>query len=75
MEGPGVGVLVLVRREFQVSRVVSIPGRPGAMDSVGMVLSTVRGRVAILCVYAPPSRVLEGDMNGPPCWIGCGRIL
>ena len=37
MEGQGSGVLVLVRRELQVSRVVSIPGRPRAVDCVGVV--------------------------------------
>ena len=39
-----------------------MPGSPGAMDCVGVVLSTVRDPVAILCVHAPPGPGLEGDV-------------
>ena len=73
-EGQGGGMLVLVRREYRVSRVVAMPDRPEGMDSVGVVLSTSRGPVAILCVYAPPppAPVWKGRC-GPPCWSGCGH--
>ena len=62
LEGQSGGVLILVKREFRVSRVVAMPGRPGAMDSVGVVLTTDRGPMAILCVYAPPGPGLEVDV-------------
>ena len=54
-------MLILVKSEFRVSRVVATSGRPGEMDSVGVVLTTDRGPVAILCAYAPPGPGLEGD--------------
>ena len=61
-EGQGGGVLVLVRREYRVSRFVTVPGRPGVMGSVGVVLFTNRGSVATMSVYAPPGPGLEGEV-------------
>ena len=60
-----------------------MPGRPGAMDCVGVVLSTVRGPVAILCVYAPPGPGLEENesptllyrMRSPWCLPMSFRLL
>ena len=36
------------------------------MNSVGVVLATARGPVAVLCVYAPPGPVIERDE-----WASC----
>ena len=62
LEGQGGGVLILVKSEFRVSKVVAMSGRPGGADSVGVVQTTDRGHVAILCAYAPPGPGLEGDI-------------
>ena len=52
-EGQGGGVLILVSRAFQVSRVVSSLGRRREVSCVGLVLPREQGQVAVFCVKPP----------------------
>ena len=61
LDGQGGGVLILVSRVFQVSGVVNSLGHRREVSCVGVALSTAQGQVAVLCVYAPPGPVIDGD--------------
>ena len=71
LDGQGGGALILVGREFQVSRVVvDLSRRRRDFDGVGIVLATARGPMAILCVYAPPGLVIDREE-----WSACLDML